>query len=92
MKARHPPPKAPSDITTPGWREVLKRTWSAASSQHSSLNAAGIAYYGLWAFFPALAALVALGGLLFGRSEVLELLSRVRIELPESFDVVVVGQ
>jgi membrane protein len=67
-------------------------TWGAASSQHSSLDAAGITYYGVWAFFPALASLVALGGLLFGRSEILELLSRIRIELPESFNVVVVGQ
>ena len=70
----------------------MKRTWRAASSQHSSLTAAGIAFFGVWAFFPALAALMALGGLLFGRSEILHLLSRVRIDLPESFDVVVVGQ
>ena len=87
-----PAAKTPTDITRPGWRDLLKRTWGAASSQDSSLDAAGIAYYGVWAFFPALAALVALGGLLFGRSEIFELLSRMRIDLPESFDVVVVGQ
>lgn len=94
MNARHtaPPKKTPGDITSPGWQDILKRTWRAASSQHSSLDAAGIAFFGVWAFFPALAALVALGGLLFGRSEILHLLSRVRIDLPESFAVVVVGQ
>jgi len=94
MNPRHvqPPTKTPGDIAYPGWRETLRRTWRAASSQHSSLDAAGIAFFGAWALFPALAALVSLGGLLFGRSEILHLLSRVRIDLPESFAVVVVGQ
>jgi membrane protein len=94
MNARHAPPptKTPGAITSPGWREVLQRTCRAASSQHSSLDAAGIAFFGVWAFFPALAALVSLGGLLFGRSKILHLLSRVRSDLPESFAVVVVGQ
>ena len=91
---RHAPPptKTPADITSPGWREILGRTWRAASSQHSSLDAAGIAFFGVWALFPALAALVGLGGLLFGRSEIQHLLARVATELPASFDVVVVGQ
>ena len=86
------PTKTPGDITTPGWREILRRTWRAASSQHSSLDAAAIAFFGVWGFFPALAALVGLGGLLFGRAEVLHLLSRIRIDLPEGFNVVVGGQ
>jgi membrane protein len=94
MNAPHvpPPTKSPVDITSPGWREVATRTWRAASSQHSSLDAAGIAFFGIWAFFPALAALVGLSGLLFDRSEILNLLSRVKMELPESLAVVVVGQ
>jgi membrane protein len=94
MNAVQPPSpgKSPADITKPGWREVARRTWRAASSQHSSLDAAGIAFFGVWALFPALAALAGLGGLLFGRSEILHLLSAVRIDLPESFGVVVIGQ
>lgn len=93
MNAGHAPTtRTPGDITSPGWRELLKRTWRAASSQHSSLNAAGIAFFGVWAFFPALGALVGLGGLLFGRADILHLLSRVRGDLPESFAVIVVGQ
>jgi membrane protein len=94
MDAPHAPPptKSPGDITRPAWREIATRTWRAAWSQHSSLDAAGIAFFGIWAFLPALAALVGLGGLLFDRSEVLNLLSRVRTELPESLAVIVVGQ
>jgi membrane protein len=78
------PAKTPADITGPRWREVAIRTWRAATSQHSSLDAAGIAFFGIWAFFPALAALVGLGGLLFGRYEILHLLSRVRMDVPEA--------
>jgi membrane protein len=89
---REPATKSPVDITGSRWREIAIRTWRAATSQHASLDAAGIAFFGIWAFFPALAALVAMGGLLFGRWEVLNLLSRVRMDVPESFAVVVVGQ
>lgn len=85
------PTKTPGDITSPGWWEIAKRTWRAASSQHSSLDAAGIAFFGIWALFPALVALVGLGGPLFGRAEILHLLSRARVDLPEGFAVVVVG-
>jgi membrane protein len=94
MTATRLPPTArtPIDITRPGWREIARRTWRAATSQHSSLEAAGIAFFGVWTFFPALAALVGLGGLVFGDSQILHLLARARSELPESFAVIVVGQ
>jgi membrane protein len=85
-------PQAPAEITPPGWRHLLGRTWRVASSQHSSLIGAGIAFYGVWSFFPAVAALVALAGLLFGPEDVLRLLSSVRSGLPESVSVIVGGQ
>jgi membrane protein len=84
--------KTPGAITWPGWRVIARRTWHAASSQHAALDAAGIAFFGMWALFPVLAALVGLGGLLFGRTEILGLLLRVRMDVPESFAVVVVDQ
>lgn len=85
----HAVTKTPVGITTLGWREVATRTWRAASSQHSSLDAAGLAFLAYGRCFP-LAALV-MGGLLFGRFEVLDLLSRVRMALPESY-ATIVGQ
>ena len=85
-------PQEPADISQPGWRHLLERTWHAISSQHSSLIAAGIAFYGMWSFFPALAAVVALGGWLFGEADILRLLSSIRPDLPESVNVIVVGQ
>jgi len=86
-----PSTKSPADIPRPGWRDIAIRTWRAATSQHSSLDAAGIAFFGIGAFFPALGALVGLGGL-FERSEILSVLSRVKTNVPESLAVVVVGQ
>ena len=94
MSASHVPPaaKTPADIPRPGWRDIAIRTWRAATSQHSSLDAAGIAFFGIGAFFPALGALVGLSGLFFARSEILHVLSRVKTNVPESLAVIVVGQ
>ncbi len=62
------------------------------ADQNMSIIAAGIAFYAVWAFFPALVAAVVLGGLLLGQSEILHLLSLIKIELPEGVDSVVVEQ
>ena len=85
-------PQAPSNIAASGWKQLLRRTWRAAASQHSSLIGAGIAFFGVWAFFPALAALAALGGNVLGPDKILKVLSLLRLELPESMNVIVVGQ
>ena len=62
------------------------------SATNMSVIAAGIAFYEIWALFPALVALVILGGIFFGEGAVVRLLSWIRIDLPETFDVLVVGQ
>jgi membrane protein len=53
----------PSQIPKPGWRDVLLRTWDQISKDNVSLVAAGVAFYGLLAIFPALAALISVYGL-----------------------------
>ncbi len=83
---------SPSEITQRGWSAVLRRSWRAIAAQNMSLIAAGIAFYGVWALFPALVAVVVLGGLLLGQDEILHLLSLLRIELPRGMDSLVVGQ
>jgi membrane protein len=83
---------SPSEITQRGWSAVLRRAWHAIAAQNVSLMAAGIAFYVVWALFPALVAAVVLGGLLLGHDEVLHLLSLLRIELPKGVDSLVVGQ
>lgn len=53
----------PSQIPKPGWRDVLLRTWEQISKDNVGLVAAGVAFYGLLAIFPALAALISIYGL-----------------------------
>lgn len=53
----------PSEIPKAGWQDILWRTWEEQSRDNVSMLAAGVAYYGLLAIFPAMAALVSLYGL-----------------------------
>ena len=60
----------PSDIPKPGWRDILLRTWKEISDDHVSLIAAGVGFYGLLALFPAIAAMIAIWGLLFDPQQI----------------------
>jgi membrane protein len=46
-----------------GWKDVLRRAWRDLSRHRVLANSAGVAFYGVLAVFPALAALVAIYGL-----------------------------
>jgi membrane protein len=81
--------------TTPvgrDWRGVLRRSLRATMSQQGSLAAAGIAFYIVWALFPALAIAIVVLARIVGRHEVLAILTWVRPDLPDSFNTIVVGQ
>ena len=47
----------------PGWKGVVQRVWQSIGDDHISLVAAGTAFFGLLAIFPAMTALVSLYGL-----------------------------
>ncbi|MEO8536347.1 MAG: YihY/virulence factor BrkB family protein [Betaproteobacteria bacterium] len=83
---------SPAQISRHGWRDVLKQTLRAMAEQRMSLSAAGIAFYVVWAFFPALAMIVVLAAQTLGKAHVLAWLSSVRPDLPDSFNVVVIAQ
>jgi membrane protein len=53
----------PRDIPKAGWKDILKRTKKETSRDYMSLVAGGVAFYGLLAIFPALAAVVSIWGL-----------------------------
>ena len=84
--------RSPAEFTKRGWREVLTRTGQAMSAHNMPIVAAGIAFYMVWALFPALVALVLLGITVLGEQEMLHLLSRIRVDLPSSVDAVVGAQ
>ena len=54
----------PDAIPARGWKDVLWRTKDEIAEDRVGLIAAGIAFYGLLALFPAITAIVALTGLL----------------------------
>jgi membrane protein len=53
----------PQEIPKRGWWNILKRVYNSINEKNLSILAAGVAFYAMLAIFPALAALVALYGL-----------------------------
>jgi membrane protein len=53
----------PAELPPPGWFNVFKRIWHSFSEDRVLALAAGVAFYGLLALFPAIGSLVALYGI-----------------------------
>jgi membrane protein len=53
----------PSEVPASGWRDILLRVWQQIGADNISMIAAGVAFYGLLAVFPAITALVSIWGL-----------------------------
>jgi membrane protein len=68
----------PSELTLLGWRDVLLRVWSQIGDDNLGLVSAGVAYYALFAIFPALGALVSLYGLVADPADVARQLGALR--------------
>lgn len=60
----------PTDIPAPGWRDIAWRVWDQLYLNNIFIVAAGVAFYGLLAIFPALAALVSIYGLIADPADV----------------------
>lgn len=82
----------PAEISSRGWRDILWRSVRAIAEQDISLAAAGIAFFAVWAFFPAIVVLVVTMAIVLGRSQVLWLLSQIRLDLPDAFNAIVTSQ
>jgi membrane protein len=54
---------APAEIPAPGWKDILWRTWREFHNDRVPAVAGSVAFFGLLAVFPALAAFVSLYGL-----------------------------
>jgi membrane protein len=60
----------PTEVPKQGWLDILSRTKQQLSEDNLTIVAAGVAFYGFVAVVPALAALVALYGLIADPSQV----------------------
>lgn len=65
----------PWQIPLLGWRDILLRVWNQMFAHNVFIVAAGVAFYGLFSLFPALATLVSIYGLLFDVDDVREQLN-----------------
>lgn len=54
----------PSEIPARGWLQIVKRAWKESKADNISLLAAGVAFFGFLALFPALVAALTIYGLL----------------------------
>jgi membrane protein len=62
--------ESPTDVPAAGWKDVAKRVKAEMRDDHSSLSAAGVAYFVFLSMVPALAALVSVYGLVASPSQV----------------------
>ena len=76
---------APRPLAIPlrGWRSVLARVLTSLSEDNLSIVAAGVAFYGLLAIFPAIAAFVMIYGLAMDPGAVERQIAPLRTLVPE---------
>lgn len=83
---------APEGARPPGWGTVLKRVKARVKDDNLSIIAAGVAFYALLAIFPAMAALVAIYGLLADPATVERQVAALSAMLPEQAAQILTGQ
>lgn len=83
---------SPRDIPRQGWSDILKRTWASIGKDHVSVVAAGVAFYGLLALFPAIAAFVAIAGLVIDEQTMQAQIAQLTDALPEDAAAIIEDQ
>jgi membrane protein len=79
----------PGHMPWSAWKQVLVRVKNSLATDNLSVVSAGIAFLGVLAAFPALAALVTLYGLIADRTEIEEHLAIVSAVMPrEAFEII----
>ncbi len=61
---------SPRDLSWKSWKRSLIETWRAIGDKNIGMLSAGIAYFGVLAFFPLMAAIIALAGIAVRPEEV----------------------
>lgn len=80
----------PGQIPRPGWLDIFKRVKKEMERDHVTIIAAGVAFYGILAIFPAIVAITSLWGLLFDPQQVTQQIETVSHLLPqEAADIII---
>jgi membrane protein len=83
---------SPTDIPVQGWRQVLQRAIKATQEDNISLLAAGVAFFGFLALFPALIALVTLVGLVADPAQITQQVQSFTAGLPQASSQLISAQ
>ena len=78
----------PREIPKPGWRDILLRTKNEISDDHVSMIAAGVAFYGLLAIFPAIAAIISTWSLAFDPQQIEQQIEQLSSHLPQAGSII----
>lgn len=84
--------ETPTQIPYEGWRDILFRVKGELGKDHVGLIAAGVAFYGLLAMFPAVTAIMALAGLILDPAQVTQQLETVTSMMPQEAAQIVIDQ
>ncbi len=82
----------PTDIPVKGWTDIAFRLKDRIGEDRIGLIAAGCAFYGLLAIFPAITAMMALAGLVAQPDILTDKLETVSTLMPEAAAEIVIGQ
>ena len=74
----------PSQIPKAGWRDIALRVKDEIATDHVTVVAAGVAFFGLLAVFPAIAALISIAALVLDPATIEAQLSIAAAALPEN--------
>lgn len=80
------------EIPKPGWRDILVRTKDEIRKDHVSMTAAGVAFYGMLALFPAIAAVISIWGLAFDPQQIEQQIASISGMLPQQAAQIVKSQ
>ncbi|MBW4709526.1 YihY/virulence factor BrkB family protein [Roseobacter sp. YSTF-M11] len=84
--------ETPTELPATGWKDIAFRVKDEIAADRVGLIAAGVAFYGLLALFPAITALVAISGLLIEPSQIVDQLERLSGLMPEEVIQIVTRQ
>ncbi|MGH3549072.1 MAG: YihY/virulence factor BrkB family protein [Pseudonocardiaceae bacterium] len=83
---------SPTQIPVRGWRQVVGRALHDSQEDNISLLAAGVAFFGFLALFPAVIALVTLVGLVADPAQITQQVQSFTVGLPQASRQLISGQ
>lgn len=82
----------PTEIPATGWKDVAFRVKDNIAEDRVTLLAAGVAFYGLLALFPAITAIIAISGLLVEPQQIVDQLQKLSGLVPQEVLTIVTDQ